>query len=136
MGLGAYCEVLTANGAGKRAENITPDDIVFEAMTGAAVSVKKVYNGPAVGMHRIAADNGAVVDLTEDHAVLTVAGLVEAGRVRVGDMLQTGSGPVRCGESQGLLGDYNVYDISVQTGSEISPCLSVNGLVVAALKAR
>ncbi|MCC8189649.1 MAG: Hint domain-containing protein [Planctomycetes bacterium] len=127
MGLSAYSSITCADGAGKRAEDMASGDLVWDPLAGAPAPVRTVWSGPAVGMYRITADNGQILDLTEDHALVTAAGLVQAGDIRPGQTLVVPGGTVRCTESVRLPGDFKVYDIVTAAGGT----LLVSGLIAA-----
>ena len=129
MGLSAYTMILAADGTEKRAENIVPGDMVKNPFTGKDQAVRKVWQGPAVGMFRIAADDGGTLDLNEDHAVLTGGGLMKAAQIQAGTVLRTAAGTARCVEATRLLGDFMVYDVVLEDdGSQ--PGLIANGYCV------
>lgn len=126
MGLGAYMRLRTADRSEKPAEMVTAGDLPREAVSGDAVSVRTVLNGPGVGMYRVVTHGGAVLDLTEDHTVLTNEGPLPAGDVRPGLPLLTPGGTDACAEAGPLAGDYMVYDIVLEGGG----FLVANGIFV------
>ena len=122
--------------AGKRADSLVGGDVVREAMTGAAVRVVDVHANPAVGMTRIGAENGAILDLTGDHLILTAGGMIRAGEAMPGTLLAIPGGTSPCIEATSLMGDYKVYDAVLGPEAGGQPCIVANGLVVAAAASR
>ena len=96
---------------------------------GAGQAVGKVWQGPGVGMVRITAANGAILDVTGDHALLTGQGPTAASDLRAGSVLTIPGGTTACSEAVPLAGDYMVYDIKTERGT-LNACMIVNGLAV------
>lgn len=131
MGLSAYAKVLLADRkTEKRADDIVEGDELWDAFAKRPAKVTKVWQGPAVGMHRISAGGSRVVDLTGDHLVLTENGLIKANAVRVGLQILAEGGAVRCAETLSLFGDYMVYDFVTEGSEAAKPVLFANGLAV------
>lgn len=129
MGVSAYTMIRTGDGTEKRAEDLTPGDVVFDPVSNMPVSLRKVWQGPAVGMYRLALDNGLSIDLTEDHLVLAETGLLAAKDVAPGAAVRMADGFARCIEAAPLLGDYMVYDLVAETDGGVKPCMLANGVI-------
>ena len=128
MGLSAYALVLMADGTEKRAENMEAGDMVADPVTGGSRRVRKIWQGPGVGMFRITAANGATLDLTEDHPVLCGGSASPVGNVAVGAPLGSRDGAVACTGAERLMGDFMVYDIVMEDGGD-QALLLANGIV-------
>jgi hypothetical protein len=126
MGISAYSNVRAIDGGERRADAILAGDELFDPLAETMVTVRKIWEGPAVGMMRITADNGTVLDLTEDQTVLTDVGRMAAGKLAAGIALQTPDGWTYCSDAHPLMGDYMVYDISLDKGD----CILVNGVMI------
>lgn len=118
MGLSAYAGVRTPSGE-KRAEDIAAGDAVLDGAGGGEARVTKTLNSPGVGMVRVCAEGDVILDLTGDHAVLTAAGAVAAGTLASGTLLRTATGFARCTGVEAMMGDYMVYDITVDGGGAL-----------------
>lgn len=129
MGLSAYALVLMADGTEKRAENMEAGDMVADPVAGGGRRVKKIWQGPGVGMFRITAANGAALDLTEDHPVLCGGSPTPAGNVAVGATLGSRDGAVSCSGAERLMGDFMVYDIVMEDGGA-QALLLASGMIV------
>lgn len=129
MGISAYAAVTVADGTEKRAEDVVSGDSLLDASGGTALSVRKVWQGPAVGMFRIALTGGRMLDLTGDQKIMTAGGLVAADRIQPGTQIQTMDGYAVCGEAYGLPGDFMVYDI-VPENPAAAPCIAANRILV------
>lgn len=127
MGISAYSGIALPEGTTVRAEDVAPGDLLANPLAGGTLTVKKVWQGPGVGMFRIAAA-GALLDLTGDQAVLTAAGPLEARQVRPGTLLVTAAGQAACTEAAPIMGDYMVYDIVPDSAA--SPCIAANGFLL------
>ncbi len=129
MGISAYAAVTIADGTEKRAEDVVAGDTLLETGGGAALSVRKVWQGPAVGMFRVALTGGVMLDLTGDQKIMTANGLVAAGRIQPGTQIRTLDGYAVCSEAYGLPGDFMVYDI-VPENPAAAPCIAANRMWV------
>jgi hypothetical protein len=131
MGISAYAVTRMADGTDKRVEDLSVGDIVRNAMSGGGVAVSKHWQGPAVGMFRIAADNDIMLDLTADQKVLTAQGMLPAGEIKPGMVLQRIDGQNTCNEASPLMGDFMVYDIALERDNASGTLtLSANGFIV------
>lgn len=128
MGISAYSQIALPGGDAVRAENVNPGDVLLNPLTGGALAVKKIWGGPGIGMFRIAAANGALVDLTGDQTLLAAGGPMPAERIRPGTVLVTLAGEAACTEASAIPGDYMVYDIVPEGGDK--PCMAVNGFLL------
>lgn len=129
MGISAYAVVGMADGSEKRAEDIEAGDRLADPISGGAFTVGKIWQGPGVGMIRVAAQNGDDIDLTEDQNLLVGDGRVAAGQVAPGSPLRTRDGLTVCTGTERLMGDYMVYDI-VPEGGAGGASLCANGFAV------
>lgn len=130
MGLSPYSMVLLADGGEERIENIRPGDRVLEALSGQALEVLDCRNSPGVGMVRVEAEGGIVLDLTGDQNLLTSAGMLAAHRLSPGTGLRARDGFVRCDAVNSLMGDYMVYDLVVAASANDEPWIVAGGLAV------
>lgn len=136
MGVSAYTKILTFDGTEKRAEDLAIGDSLRDPVSGQTLPIVKIWQGPAVGMFRIATDNGAVLDLTEDQLVVTEFGIAMANQIVPGSILVAPVGLTACTESARLPGDFMVYDLVVESPEDISPCVAANGLLVGVARAK
>lgn len=130
MGISAYSMVSLADGEQKRAEDLAAGDRVANPLTGNAVAVRKVWQGPGVGMIRITVADGTVFDATGDQRLLAGGAMTPAGQVRAGAPLRTVAGDVPCADASPLPGDYMVYDVVLEDDAGGAPCIAANGLIV------
>lgn len=131
MGISAYAVTLMADGREVRVEDLAVDDSLRNALSGEGVTIRKHWQGPAVGMFRIAADNGRMLDLTADQKVLTSEGMLPAGEVKPGMILQCIDKQASCTEASFLRGDFMVYDIALaKDDASGAPALSANGFII------
>ena len=136
MGLGAYILVRDAQGLDKRVEDVRQGERMFDPVSGIGRAVTKIWQGPAVGMYRIVLENDSLLDLTEDHAVMTADGLLPANRIATGTMVLAEGGYSRCVEATPLPGDFMVYDLVVDAKDGGMPCLLAGGAVAGAIAAK
>ncbi len=129
MGISAYAMAVLADGTEKRIEDLTIGDVVRNPLSGKDGTIRKYWQGPAVGMFRITAGNGKMLDLTADQKVMTAQGMIPAGDVKIGTILQCADGQILCTEASALPGDFMVYDIALTQDDMIS-ALSVNSFIV------
>lgn len=129
MGISAYAAVTLADGTEKRAEDVAAGDSLLETGGGAALPVRKVWQGPAVGMFRVVLTGGGMLDLTGDQNIMTANGFVAAGQIQPGTRVRTLDGDVVCSEAQGLPGDFMVYDIVPENPAN-APCIAANRIWV------
>lgn len=129
MGISAYAAVTLADGTEKRAEDVAAGDSLLETNSGTSLSVRKVWQGPAVGMFRVALASGTMLDLTGDQKIMTASGLVAAGQIQPGTQIRTLDGYAVCGEAYALPGDFMVYDI-VPENPATAPYIAANRIWV------
>lgn len=130
MGVSAYGMVLLADGSLKRAEDLQIGDLVREALSGLPVAVRQVWQGPGIGMMRLTADNGELLDVTEDTVFLAETGPASADRIPPGTPLRTDAGTAHCTDTSAMMGDYMVYDIVLDGADAVF--ITVNGFVIQA----
>lgn len=79
--------ITMADGSARKIEDVRAGDRVRNAKTGAAVTARRVIEGPeALPLIRFGFD-GATVTTSQAHPVLTAAGLKPANRLRKGDIV-------------------------------------------------
>lgn len=132
MGISAYANIVTAAGDTIRAGDASEGDSLREALSGKALRILNIWQGPAVGMFHIETLDGVSIDLTEDHRLCTDRGVQWATEIRVGARLRTATGWTECSAAHPLSGDFMVYDIKLEKTSGEDPWLVANGLVVGA----
>lgn len=127
MGLSAYGTVLAADGGEKRVEEIDVGDRLLDAASGGVAVVRDVWRGPGVGMMRLTARSGEVLDVTGDQFVLTLAGPVAAAQAAPGAHLRTYAGATDLSGAAAIPGDYMVYDVELEPAGAF---ILVNGIAV------
>jgi hypothetical protein len=132
MGISAYANLAAADGGTIRAGDVKVGDILREALTGKALRVLNVWQGPAVGMFHLDTLDGASLDLTEDHPLDTDRGCLWACEVTVGVRLRTPAGWTECCLAERLAGDFMVYDIKLEKHGLEDSWLIANGLAAGA----
>lgn len=130
MGVSAYGMVLLADGSLKRAEDLQIGDLIRNALSGHPVAVRQVWQDPGVGMIRLTADNGELLDVTEDTVFLVETGLASVDRIPPGTPLRTDAGTARCTDASAMMGDYMVYDIVLDGADAVF--IIVKGFVIQA----
>lgn len=128
MGISAYARIALADGSAVRAEDVAPGAVLLNPLNGGTLTVKKVWQGPGVGMVRIGAADGALVDLTGDQRLATAAGPLPASDIRPGTVLVSVQGHIACSEAGTIMGDYMVYDIIPEPAAVSA--VAANGIVV------
>lgn len=132
MGLSPYAGVVTGAGDEKRSEDLAPGDAIRNAAGGGDLRVVKCLNSPAVGMMRVCAEGGVILDLTGDQPVLSENGPVAAQSLAPGVGLRGADGIVKCTAVEALMGDYMVYDVVVENAGADGAWMFAGGLAVGA----
>ncbi len=133
MGVSAYTMIRMADGSDKRAEDVSKGEAVFDPHSSGGVQLGQVLNSPVVGMFTLMYEQNNLLDATGDQRILTDAGFVTGDSIRVGALLKTANGLVRCQEVLQLPGDFMVCDFATDSDE---PCLYANTFIIGVSRVR